>query len=212
MAFALDYHYEGPHKIRSLDFYTDDSLPFGYGYIFPKDDNNLIIGIAGLDIQNPKDVTERFIERYKNQIEGLKYIGFKGAHIPYQYLKEIRKGNCLLTGDAAGLNTPVAFAGIPIALRSGNLAGKLISGFFETGNPKALEKYTIGSLRKLSTSFSVCHDYWNYLVNNKKHPKTFSIGKKYLGNPKRLVATHIYCKWLNVLTSKMPLDQIGKFK
>jgi len=211
LAFALDYHYEGPHKIKSLDFYADDLLPFGYGYIFPKDENNLIIGIAGLDIQNPKEVTEKFIEKYKSQIEGLKYIDFKGAHIPYQHLKEIRNGNCLLVGDAAGLNTPIAFAGIPIALRSGRLAAESIAEFLEA-NPKSMEKYTIESLRKESASFSVCHDYWDYIVKNKKKPGKFSLSKKYLANPKKLVASMIYIKWLNVLTEKMPLEQLEKFK
>ncbi len=212
LAFALDYLYEGPHKVRSLDFYTDELLPFGYGYIFPKDDNNIIVGIAGLDIQNPKEIAEKFIEKYKDQIVGLKYVGFKGAHIPYQHLKEIRNENCFLVGDSAGLNTPVAFAGIPIALRSGRLAANTIIEFLETANPKALEKYSIETLRKQSASFSSCHDYWDYLVKNKKQPKAFSLAKKYLTNPKRFAASMIYCKWLNVLTKGMPLEQLDKFK
>lgn len=211
LAFAIDYLYQGPHKIRTLDFYTDDDLPFGYGYIFPKDENNIIIGIAGLDIQNPKEVTEKFIQKYKDQIEGLKYVGFKGAHIPYRHLSEIRKGNCLLVGDAAGLNTPIAFAGIPIALKSGRRAGTLIADSIKAGE-KALEKYTIESLRKESTSFAVCHDYWDYLVENKKQPSVLAIGKRYMANPKKFAAAMVYARWLGVLTSRMPFEQLGKFK
>lgn len=212
LAFAIDYLYEGDHKIRSLDFYADDLIPFGYGYIFPKDEKNVIIGIAGLDIKNPKEITEKFIEKYKDRISGLKYIGFKGAHIPYQHLNVLRKDNCVLVGDAGGLNTPIAFAGIPIALRSGMLAGTLIAEFFETGDTKILEGYTIDALRKLSASFAVCHDYWDYLVKNKKRPGRFSLAKKYITNPKKFAAAMIYCKWLNVLTEKMPLEQLDKFK
>ena len=52
----------------------------------------------------------------------------------------------------------------------------------------------------------------DYIVKNKKKPGKFSLSKKYLANPKKLVASMIYIKWLNVLTEKMPLEQLEKFK
>jgi geranylgeranyl reductase family protein len=125
-AIAVEHWYRVPHGITSLDFFVEPAiLDTGYVYVFPKDPGLLVIGIAGIAVEKPRAVLERLLElpRYRALTGDAPVAAVHGARIPYRHLSRLRDGRLLLIGDAAGLNTPIIFAGIPIALQSGRLAG-----------------------------------------------------------------------------------------
>ncbi|MFT3770498.1 MAG: geranylgeranyl reductase family protein [Minicystis sp.] len=172
-AIALEAWYEWDHGVRHLDFFLEaELLPLGYAYAFPRDERTIAIGIAGLEIERPREVLARLLAlpRYKALTGGREQTAVHGARIPYRPLSKVREGRLLLCGDAAGLNTPLVFAGIPIALRSGNIAGKLLAESIRRGSDAPLDGYTVPALAAASWSFRACHAYWDHLVEHGAPP------------------------------------------
>lgn len=165
-ALALEYWFECDHGVRHLDFYVEpDALPLGYAYAFPKDARTLTVGVAGLEIEDPREVLESLLERprYKALTGSAPRVAVHGARIPYHPLSCPREGRLLLVGDAAGINTPIAFAGIPTALVSGRIAGRVLAQALRTGSDAPLERYTLDEIAANSFAFRGCHAYWRQL-------------------------------------------------
>jgi geranylgeranyl reductase family protein len=172
-AIALEYWFEWDHGVRHLDFYVEpDLLPLGYSYAFPKDAGTIAVGIAGLQIEHPREILELLLElpRYKALTGPNLRTATHGARIPYTPVSRLREGRLLLVGDAAGLNTPIAFAGIPIALVSGRIAGNALAEAIRSGNDADLDAYTLDAVAGASFAFRGCHAYWRLLCKHGSLP------------------------------------------
>lgn len=172
-AIAVEHWYRVPHGITSLDFFVEPAiLDTGYAYVFPKDPGLLVIGVAGIGVEKPRAVLERLLElpRYRALTGDAPVAAVHGARIPYRHLSRLRDGRLLLIGDAAGLNTPIIFAGIPIALLSGRLAGEAIVAALAANSDAPLDRYTLDALRARSLGFLICHAFYGHLLKHGRPP------------------------------------------
>ncbi len=123
-----------PEDLAYIDF---GSVPYGYGWIFPKQDH-LSVGVAGLKgyIRHPKPYYQELLdaEHLTDQIEAEERHGYL---LPiFSSVRPLTTQRSLVVGDAAGLVDPFLREGIYYAIRSGQLAAQV----------------TIQSLRDPSTS------------------------------------------------------------
>ncbi|MFQ5846526.1 MAG: geranylgeranyl reductase family protein [Candidatus Methylomirabilales bacterium] len=134
---------------RTLEAPTDEvriefgSIPFGYGWVFPKGDH-LSIGVGGLrdKIGNPREFYDAFLVD-TDLVDAITDEKRKGYIIPVFAggREPIARGRTLLVGDAAALVDPFLGEGIYYAIRSGQLAAEVIGGALSTGAPSALSSY-----------------------------------------------------------------------
>ncbi len=115
--------YEKYRKSARFDF---DIIPFGYGWVFPKN-HHLSVGVVRMKkgSENLHLMLEKYLEVLEiNEIVKMEKHGF---YIPINNgLKKFSTGRILLTGDAAALADPVTGEGISSAILSGKLAAEAI--------------------------------------------------------------------------------------
>ena len=211
-AIAVEHWYRVPHGIRSLDFYIEpEILRTGYAYVFPKDPEVLVIGLAGVGIDTPRAVLDRMLElpRYRALTRGAPVEAVHGARIPYRHLSRLRDGRLLLVGDAAGLNTPIIFAGIPIALQSGRLAGRLCATALRLGSDLPLAGYTVEAMQWLSPAFTACHAYYEHLVAERRPPSFPWLARRFALRPHKLPQVYVMWNALNRLVDGLDLERMA---
>lgn len=105
-------------------------IPHGYGWIFPKG-KNISVGIAGISNKVKGRVKEYFGDFVKREkiLSGLNINDMHGWTIPYFHDtgQRIAKARVLAVGDAAHLVDPFLGEGIYYAIRSAQLAAKIVS-------------------------------------------------------------------------------------
>lgn len=106
------------------------SVPHGYAWVFPKG-KNISAGIAGLS-KKVKGKIKEYFRNFANKEKSLYGLDIDNVHgwtIPYYYdaSLKIAKGRILAVGDAAHLVDPFLGEGIYYAIRSGQMAAKVIS-------------------------------------------------------------------------------------
>ena len=107
------------------------TLPGGYAWVFPKD-GHVSVGVGG-----PVNVSKYLRYYYENILDKLRLpvseeISLKAHTIPYRLKKgNFSKGNVLLTGDAAGLTDSLTGEGVYYAIRSGQIAAKVILEYLQ---------------------------------------------------------------------------------
>ncbi len=123
-----------------LDF---NVVPKGYGWIFPKKEH-LSVGVF-TTLSEMRDIKRHFDSylNHKGLANGYQTESVKGHQIPIggrgpEILNSTRG---LLIGDAAGLADPITGEGIYFALRSGQIAAKVIRNFLDSPN-LTLDEYT----------------------------------------------------------------------
>jgi len=117
--------------------YRGTISPDFYGWVFPHGDTVSIgSGSAGKGFSLRSAVTRL---RQETGLAGVETVRREGAPIPMKPLKRWDNGkDVVLAGDAAGVVAPASGEGIYYAMTGGRLAADAISGFLETGKPKAL--------------------------------------------------------------------------
>jgi geranylgeranyl reductase family protein len=105
-------------------------IPHGYGWVFPKS-KNLSVGIAGISYKvkgRTKEYFHNYVKKEKTLV-GLDINNVHGWTIPYFYDagQRIGKGRVLAVGDAAHLVDPFLGEGIYYAIRSAQIAAKVVS-------------------------------------------------------------------------------------
>ena len=105
------------------------TIPFGYGWIFPKGDH-LSIGVGGLrkKMGNPRKIYDEFLVD-QDLVDALTSESRKGYIIPIFAggRDPIGGQRTLLLGDAAALVDPFLGEGIYYAIRSGQLAAQVLA-------------------------------------------------------------------------------------
>lgn len=114
--------------ISGTVFIEFGSIPYGYGWIFPKE-GRLSIGIAGFKgrMECPRRYFSRFVEGQKS-LDGVQMTAVTGFTIPVFSRRPLTlsSGRIFLVGDAANLVDPFFGEGIYYAVRSGQLVAHAI--------------------------------------------------------------------------------------
>lgn len=211
-AIAVEHWYRLQHGIRSLDFFVEpEVLPTGYAYVFPKDAGLLVIGVAGIGVEKPRALLERLLAlpRYQALIGATPVSATHGARIPYRHLSRLRDGNLILIGDAAGLNTPIIFAGLPIALQSGRQAGAAIADALRDGSEAALDRYSLASLRASSLGFLLCHAFYEHLLLHRRPPSFAHMARLVWRRPQLLPRAFVVHRALCRLADGLDLPRMA---
>lgn len=112
-------------------------LPFGYGWVFPKEQNRFSCGVGtwGKPINLYREL-EKFL-MYFFPSESIRERQIRGFPIPvYQGIQQISTEKVLIAGDAAGLVDPVSGEGIRYALYSGKIAAIVLIEALESFEEK----------------------------------------------------------------------------
>ncbi len=123
--------------IDSTLIYFRHYIPYGYGWVFPKNNlANVGIGIEKPASNMPLNIS---LDIFLNEVKKAGIIGNKvtaktAGLVPLSGLNEITSGNIALCGDAAGLTHPITGAGILSAVISGLLLGETLSKSLKCGN------------------------------------------------------------------------------
>jgi geranylgeranyl reductase family protein len=119
------------------------SVRDGYGWIFPKSDH-LSIGIGGLlgYPQALRSYYDAFTERWAGTMRRYRVLRKRGHRLPIRRKgARIQRGRVLLAGDAAGLIDPFDGEGLYYAIRSAQLAARVLIGHREDPQATPLSTY-----------------------------------------------------------------------
>lgn len=133
---------------NKIDYKSDNMslfygvIPYGYGWIFPKDEY-VTIGI-GANFDKSIDYKKEF--KIFLDTLGVKYSqeNFKGAFLPFgNYIENPVNdvNNMILVGDAAGFADPITGEGIYFAILSGIKGAEVITKAINNDNREILRQY-----------------------------------------------------------------------
>jgi len=144
MILAARAYFEGlDPKDDLLDFYFNDVIRPGYGWIFPLGDGTANVGAGFLSKRGRKTTTREaldfFLERNaaaRERLNGAQRIGpVKGYPLRIDFATAPTFGDrTLLVGEAAGLVNPLTGEGIDFALESGEIAAEFAADALPRGD------------------------------------------------------------------------------
>ena len=143
-----------PDKVQ---MFFDDLTGVGYGYIIPKSKKSANVGLGRLGVdEHPWEHLEAFLELHpivKPQIKNVGILEIKTGETPITGPRlELKKGNVLYAGDAAGQNLAHVGEGAIPSHICGRIAGEVASKATKVDDLSILEEYpkkiseTIGPL------------------------------------------------------------------
>jgi geranylgeranyl reductase family protein len=138
---ALQVEVVLPEPQESTHVYFDPVYRGGYGWLFPKGETaNVGVGVNRRMGGDPQEGLAHLLE--KLEVAPGAIVGRTAGPVPSGgSVAQLRVGNVLLVGDAAGHTHPVTGAGIFSAIVSGELAGKAAGRAIATGDLAALDDY-----------------------------------------------------------------------
>jgi digeranylgeranylglycerophospholipid reductase len=144
---------------RNEVYYGHDVSPFGYAWIFPK--NNLVtVGVGALLSTvrvNLRNYLDYFVKKHpiaRERLEGGKILKFETALCPLSGIVTPTYGdNLIVAGDAAGHCSAISGEGMYYSLVAGKLAGEISSEAIKEGNLSAgyLRKYEVAWRRLIGS-------------------------------------------------------------
>ncbi|MEM1111418.1 MAG: geranylgeranyl reductase family protein [Pseudomonadota bacterium] len=113
-------------------FFDYFCLPQGYGWIFPKQDRTLNVGVVSWDRKAKVALHfAQFVDSYLNEADVISKHQIAFPIPAFRGEGAVATRRVCLVGDAASLVDPVSGEGIRYALISGALAGKTIAGVLD---------------------------------------------------------------------------------
>jgi flavin-dependent dehydrogenase len=130
-----------PRPQQFTQVYFDPLYSGGYGWCFPKGDTaNVGVGVGERTGRDPRQALEHLLDTLHIRSDAI--IGRSGGLVPSGgEVAQIRVGNILLVGDAAGHTHPITGAGIATAVIGGTLAGEAAARAARSGDLAELETY-----------------------------------------------------------------------
>ena len=128
-----------------LEFYLGQTVaPGGYAWVFPKSPNAANVGLAVTPDRTSKKAKEFLDQFAQKRFSHFKILESHMGGAPcFDRKMSLVKKNVLLVGDAGRLVDSLSGAGISNALRSGKIAGEVISQFIKDkkSSPAMLRRY-----------------------------------------------------------------------
>ncbi len=155
-AMAVRGYYSGVKDVGEvIEFFLDDGIGYGYGWLFPLGDGKINIGV-GLDVaflkrrkKNVRQVFKEMLEKpqIKDRMAEAKLEGkLEAFPLRMGFDKDaFRHNRILFAGDSAKLIYPLSGEGIAAALQSGEMAASTIAKVYQSSAPdyKRLARYEI---------------------------------------------------------------------
>ena len=140
IGFSLQYTFRASNSISSCDefYYGHNISPFGYGWIFPHK-SHIRVGVGALvkyiNSSMQKYLT-RFVSTYfSDKVRVPEPYKFEAALTPLSGIKQPSYDKSLLiVGDSAGQVQPISGEGIALAIRAGEIAGKVMGDAIKRKN------------------------------------------------------------------------------
>ena len=120
-------------------FFDQEKYPGFFAWIIPSGEGKGKVGVAGKGIK-VSEVLEELLEKNGNYSIIRKIFAPIWINGP---IKKFVENKTVIVGDAAGQAKPTTSGGIYTSGMGGILAGRAISKFLKTNNPKDLEEYQI---------------------------------------------------------------------
>ena len=179
-AFAVRAYYDGVKNLDDcINIFLDDKIREGYAWIFPTGEQsaNIGIGISTRMMKENKIDARRLLgwfmsEKKTHPIDlsgAVATIDVKGAYLRMGYGRhDVVTGGLVLTGDAAGLISPLSGEGIAYALESGEMAADVIKKALDKGDVSAggLVSYK----KALDKAFLIDHRIYEFLRESLARP------------------------------------------
>jgi digeranylgeranylglycerophospholipid reductase len=126
------------------EIYFDPAYAGGYGWLFPKGETaNVGVAVNARLGARPGEALAHLLDRLG--LPAASVVGRLGGLVPTGGpVRQLRVGNVLLVGDAAGLTHPVTGGGIAPAVLSGQMAGEAAARAVAGGDLAALDAYPAG--------------------------------------------------------------------
>jgi geranylgeranyl reductase family protein len=144
---------------RNEVYYGHDVSPFGYAWIFPKD-NLVTVGVGALLSTvktNLRKYLDFFVRRHsvaREKLEGGKIVKFETALCPLSGLVSPTHGdNLVVAGDSAGHCSAISGEGMYYSMVAGKLAGEVCSLAIKAGDlsAKYLKRYELAWRRVIGS-------------------------------------------------------------
>lgn len=148
LAYTLQYKLEGDfsHLRDSLKVVLKPHY-LGYCWIFPKVASTGGLANAGIGVFDGRRMAGEFLKKEmglflkEEGLKGYKILEQRGGRIPFKPALPFFRGKFLLTGDAAGLASPLHGGGMDTAVLSGEIAAlSLVEGTPESYEKRLMEK------------------------------------------------------------------------
>ncbi len=151
-----------------------DTVPGGYGWIFPKGDH-VNVGVGGWESEGPRlrEHLSRLCAEHNVQVGDLEEV--RGYRLPCRaHDSVLARGNGLVLGDAAGLVDPLTGDGMFEAFLSGNYAAEAVQAIL-SGEQDTLDPYAARLGRRLAMHLWAA---WSLKAALDRFPRTtFALAK-----------------------------------
>ena len=151
-----------------------DTVPGGYGWIFPKGDH-VNVGVGGWESEGPRlrEHLARLCAEHNVQVGDLEEV--RGYRLPCRaHDSVLARGNGLVLGDAAGLVDPLTGDGMFEAFLSGNYAAEAVQAVL-AGEEHTLDPYAARLGRRLAMHLWAA---WSLKAALDRFPRTtFALAK-----------------------------------
>lgn len=172
-AFAVRAYYDGVKNLDDcINIFVDDKIYEGYAWIFPTSAQaaNIGVGLSARAMKERKIDARRLLgwfvsEKKTHPIDlgdAVATTDIKGAYLRMGYGRHgVVTDGLVLTGDAAGLISPMSGEGIAYALESGEIAADVIKKALDRGDVTAggLAPYK----KALDKAFLIDHRIYEFL-------------------------------------------------
>lgn len=142
---AIKYDIKSDNYSMGAKFIIDiEIMNPGYCWVFGKRDI-LNVGIGGFPCNSATSfykMMEIFIKRYLGGIE-ISVVNSKGGVVPLQTAKKFACSKIVVVGDAAGLVNPMTGGGIHYAIKSAEVAARLINKKLKMGASEDLDIFNL---------------------------------------------------------------------
>jgi digeranylgeranylglycerophospholipid reductase len=147
----------------TVDLFIGSEFKGGYGWIFPINDNEAIIGYGTFDAENKKKIRKRLddmwnIERVRERCEFRPKEYNAAVFRTGKPLKSFVKGNLVLIGDVALQGNPLVGEGIRFVMDSAEMAAEAIDAALKKNKLGELKSYNKRWNKKYRTAFKIA--FW----------------------------------------------------
>jgi geranylgeranyl reductase family protein len=165
-------------------YYGSQWIPYGYTWIFPKNNVVTVGCVTGLDVIQQRKIKikqylDNFIKKHpvaSKKLEGAKILRCQAHLIGYPgVLKENVAEGCLIVGDASGTVSRWTSEGIWYSMKSGEAAGITAAETLEKGDVSASSirmRYYQNFDQKVKDDLTLAAKLFNFVNSDSKQERT----------------------------------------
>jgi len=167
-------------------YFGRDIAPSGYAWIFPKREGTANVGIGyfkGADARPGTDYLKRFVRAHpvaSRCLKNARPLEFHSGIFPVgpMFSRSVRNG-FLAVGDSSCQGSPHLGEGIRFVMRTGNIAGEVISDCLDAGDTseKKISRFDTRVKKEVYPNYRLLHRMLKYVVSRSDGDWNFIISK-----------------------------------